>query len=36
MTELRPDAVVDYQDDTVAVIRHDARTLPLDDDGEVR
>ncbi len=28
---LRPDAVVDFQDDSVAVIRHDARTLPLDD-----
>ncbi len=28
---LQPDAVVDYQDDSVAVIRHDARTLPLDD-----
>ncbi len=28
---LRPDAIVDYQDEQVAVIRHDARTLPLDD-----
>jgi len=28
---LRPSAIVDYEDDTAAVIRHDARTLPLDD-----
>ncbi len=28
---LRPDAVVDFVDDQVAVIRHDARDLPLDD-----
>ncbi len=29
---LRADAVIDAQDDTAAVIRHDARTLPLDDE----
>ena len=28
---LRPNAIIDYEDDTVAVIRHDARDLPLDD-----
>ncbi len=28
---LRPDATVDYQDEQVAVIRHDARQLPLED-----
>ncbi len=28
---LRPDAVVDYQDESVAVIRHDARQLPFED-----
>ncbi len=28
---LRPDAIIDYEDDTCAVIRHDARTLPLED-----
>ncbi len=31
MSVLRPVAVVDYQDEQVAVIRHDARTLPLED-----
>ena len=28
---LQADAVIDYADDTVAIIRHDARQLPLDD-----
>ncbi len=28
---MRPDAVIDAEDDTAAVIRHDACTLPLDD-----
>ncbi len=36
MNPMRDNAMVDYQDEQVAVIRHDARTLPLDDDGEVR
>ncbi len=31
MSVLRPDAVVDYQDEQVAVIRHDARILPFED-----
>ncbi len=31
MRPLRASAVVDYEDDQVAVIRHDARTLPLED-----
>ena len=30
---MRPDAVVDYGDDRTAVIRHDARDLPLDDES---
>ncbi len=28
---LRPGAIIDYEDEQVAVIRHDARALPLDD-----
>jgi len=28
---LNPDAVIDFEDETAAVIRHDARNLPLDD-----
>lgn len=28
---LTTDAVVDYEDELVAVIRHDARNLPLED-----
>ncbi len=28
---LRNDAIIDYRDDSVAVIRHDARALPLED-----
>ncbi len=28
---LRPDAIIDYEDEQVAVIRHDARSLPLED-----
>ena len=31
MTVLRGDAVIDAEDETAAVIRHDARNLPLDD-----
>ncbi len=31
MTPLRSGAVVDYEDELVAVIRHDARTLPFED-----
>lgn len=30
---LRPGAVVDYEDELVAVIRHDARNLPLEDES---
>jgi len=32
MKPLRAGAVIDYEDDLVAVIRHDARDLPLDDE----
>lgn len=28
---LRDNATIDYQDEGVAIIRHDARDLPLDD-----
>ncbi len=30
---LNPDAVIDAEDETAAVIRHDARNLPLDDES---
>ena len=32
MAVLNRDAVIDFEDETCAVIRHDARTLPLDDE----
>ena len=32
MRPLRADAVVDYEDELIAVIRHDARDLPLEDE----